>query len=91
MDQTEVYVRYAEQERALRIQAVSALRKREEKMFGKLTDIKEVKDDHSSEDEGPTPKRPRVNMMSEHLQKKMLINDSMISLRKEMQSRCNST
>jgi len=62
-DQIEVYERYAEQERALRTQAVNALRKHEEKMFGKLTDIKEVKDERSSEDEGPTSKKPRVNMM----------------------------
>ena len=58
-----MYEKYAEQERALRIQAVKTLRRHEEKMLGKLTEVKEVKDDQSSENEGPTPKRPRVNMM----------------------------
>jgi hypothetical protein len=35
-DRIEVFERYAEQERALRIQAVSLLRRHEEKMFGKI-------------------------------------------------------
>ena len=38
-DRIEVFERYAEQERALRIQAVNLLRRHEEKMFGKVKKV----------------------------------------------------
>ena len=67
-DKIEVYEKYAEQERALRIQAVSAFRKHEGRMFGKVQEIKtevqkELKDDRSSGSDEPTQKRTRVNTM----------------------------
>jgi hypothetical protein len=62
-DKTEVYEKYAEQEKALRIQAVNQLRKHEEKMFGQISDIEERKVDQSSGNKEPTSKRPRVKMM----------------------------
>ena len=52
-----MYERYAEQERALRIQAVNLLRRHEENMFGKIKDIE------TGESEESITKRPRINMM----------------------------
>ena len=61
-DRIEVFERYAEQERALRIQAISLLRRHEEKMFGKVKDVEKGEITHI-ESEGSITKRPRVNMI----------------------------
>jgi hypothetical protein len=61
-DRIEVFERYAEQERALRIQAINLLRRHEEKMFGKIKDIETGESNHIGR-EGSITKRPRVNMM----------------------------
>ena len=62
-DRIEVFERYAEQERALRIQAINLLRRHEEKMFGKIKEIETGETNQSVGSEGSITKRPRVNMM----------------------------
>ena len=61
-DRIEVFERYAEQERALRIQAVNLLRRHEEKMFGGIKKIEPERITHIESERSMT-KRPRINMM----------------------------
>ena len=63
-DKIEVYERYGEEERILRTRAVNALRRHEERMFGKVQDIppdirEDVKKDLSPDREETKPKEAK--------------------------------
>ena len=67
-DKVETYERYAEEERIQRIRTVNAFRKHEERMFGKVKDIRpdvreDVKEDSSPDREETNPKKQRIMMM----------------------------
>jgi hypothetical protein len=67
-DKVVVYEKYSEEEKLVRDKAVDALRKHEERMFGKIQENepkvqKEPKEEQSLGSEEPDQKKPRVKMM----------------------------